>query len=397
MTRGVAICLLGVALLVAVLAGGAVGGGNPAASVGLLQPQTTPDEFDDTVFRIQVYENQSARWTIVYSRPLSNQSEIDAFETFAAEFNDNETELFTDFTARATDLVAFGENATGRPMNSTSFARQAFTRQLGGTRGFVEMSFMWTNFARADGERVLVDDVFQGGMYVADGQRLVFQRGPTLAFRQVEPQPDSMAATDNLDGSSSVTWFGERQFADQRPSLVFGPRESGAVGGGAGQTTIQPPAATGTPTGTPTPVGNGQNGSNLPMGMMLAGGILLVALGVGLGWYTGRLPTGEYPARGDTSSPEAVSTGETDASAAVQPEEFRSDEDLVEQLLQDNGGRMKQVSIVEETDWSKSKVSMLLSEMEADGRISKLRVGRENIISLAGQEPDAAGSPFDEE
>jgi uncharacterized membrane protein len=45
------------------------------------------------------------------------------------------------------------------------------------------------------------------------------------------------------------------------------------------------------------------------------------------------------------------------------------------------------VSIVENTDWSKSKVSMLLSEMETEGQISKLRIGRENIISLAGQEP----------
>ena len=40
---------------------------------------------------------------------------------------------------------------------------------------------------------------------------------------------------------------------------------------------------------------------------------------------------------------------------------------------------------------------MLLSEMEDDGDISKLRVGRENIISLAGNEPEAAGSPFEDE
>ena len=74
-----------------------------------------------------------------------------------------------------------------------------------------------------------------------------------------------------------------------------------------------------------------------------------------------------------------------------------SDEDRVRALLEDNGGRMKQVKIVDETEWSKSKVSMLLSDMEDEGDISKLRVGRENIISLAGQEPEAAGSPFEEE
>ncbi|MFC7028007.1 helix-turn-helix transcriptional regulator [Halomicroarcula sp. GCM10025710] len=66
-------------------------------------------------------------------------------------------------------------------------------------------------------------------------------------------------------------------------------------------------------------------------------------------------------------------------------------------LLEDNGGRMKQVDIVDTTDWSKSKVSMLLSDMEDEGDISKLRVGRENIISLSGHEPDATKSPFDDE
>jgi uncharacterized membrane protein len=65
-------------------------------------------------------------------------------------------------------------------------------------------------------------------------------------------------------------------------------------------------------------------------------------------------------------------------------------------MLEENGGRMKQVTIVEETDWSKSKVSMLLSDMADEGTISKLRVGRENIISLKGFEPEAAGSPFDD-
>ncbi len=58
---------------------------------------------------------------------------------------------------------------------------------------------------------------------------------------------------------------------------------------------------------------------------------------------------------------------------------------------------MKQHRIVDETGWSKSKVSVLLSEMEEEGTVSKLRVGRENVVSLDGFEPPAAGSPFDEE
>ena len=83
--------------------------------------------------------------------------------------------------------------------------------------------------------------------------------------------------------------------------------------------------------------------------------------------------------------------------AEISDEELLSDEDRVISMLEERGGRMKQVKIVEETGWSKSKVSMLLSDMEEDQQLSKLRVGRENIVSLAGHEPEAAKSPFDDD
>lgn len=84
--------------------------------------------------------------------------------------------------------------------------------------------------------------------------------------------------------------------------------------------------------------------------------------------------------------------------------ELLSDEERVERLLQNNGGRMRQASIVTETGWSDAKVSQLLSGMDEDERIEKLRIGRENLISLpnydhdhdpgmdAGSDPDHAGN-----
>jgi uncharacterized membrane protein len=72
-----------------------------------------------------------------------------------------------------------------------------------------------------------------------------------------------------------------------------------------------------------------------------------------------------------------------------------TNEEQVLRLLESNGGRMRQSHIVEATEWSKSKVSMLLSEMEREGMISKLRVGRENIISRPGFEPEAAHSSLE--
>jgi len=51
-------------------------------------------------------------------------------------------------------------------------------------------------------------------------------------------------------------------------------------------------------------------------------------------------------------------------------------------LLDDNGGRMKQANIVKDTGWSNAKVSQLLSGMDEDDEIQKLRIGRENLITL---------------
>lgn len=73
-----------------------------------------------------------------------------------------------------------------------------------------------------------------------------------------------------------------------------------------------------------------------------------------------------------------------------------TDEDRVLALLRDHGGRMKQSQIVERTEWSKAKVSRLLSSMNEDGSVEKLSIGRENIISLDGQGPEAARSPHEE-
>ncbi|WP_137291574.1 helix-turn-helix transcriptional regulator [Natronorubrum halophilum] len=74
-------------------------------------------------------------------------------------------------------------------------------------------------------------------------------------------------------------------------------------------------------------------------------------------------------------------------------EEFLTDRERVQQLIQDNGGRMKQSRIVDSVDWSKAKVSRLLAELEDEGRITKLRLGRENLVCLPGHEPTASQSP----
>ncbi|MFC7134903.1 MULTISPECIES: helix-turn-helix transcriptional regulator [Salinibaculum] len=368
--------------------------------------QTTPDGFTNTAFEIRLYENTSARWTVRHTTPLDNETEIEQFESYARRFENTTTETYTDFTIRAERLVAFGTNGTGRQMRATGFSRDARVEQLGADRGVVELSFLWTNFSRERDGVVVAGDVFQGGMYINRGQRLVMAPGGNLTFDRVDPPPDSLEVEGNLTASETVTWFGGddgTQFADSRPLAVLTVPDAagggtGGTGGTGGDGSSPTATADATETGTPDSPSTGGFG---PLAFVLAL-LLLVGLGGGIAWYSGTLP--DIVSGSDDGGAEAAQA-ETDTPAtegaapepAIPEEELLSDEDRVLKLLEDNGGRMKQVNIVEETEWSKSKVSMLLSEMEEAGDISKLRVGRENIISIKGEEPDAVGSPFDDE
>ena len=81
------------------------------------------------------------------------------------------------------------------------------------------------------------------------------------------------------------------------------------------------------------------------------------------------------------------------ADAEPRTEEFLTDREKVQQLIRENGGRMKQSRIVDSVDWSKAKVSRLLAELEDEDQVTKLRLGRENLVCLPGHEPTASQSP----
>lgn len=65
-------------------------------------------------------------------------------------------------------------------------------------------------------------------------------------------------------------------------------------------------------------------------------------------------------------------------------------------VLERNDGQIRQSTLVEETGWSKAKVSRVLSQMEADDKIVKVSIGRGNLITTPGDVPSGAQSPFED-
>ncbi|WP_254863139.1 helix-turn-helix transcriptional regulator [Halovivax gelatinilyticus] len=352
---------------------------DPAPTATGSQTLSIDQEFDRTTFDVTVDEDGTARWTFEYERPLDSDSEQADFESFAETFESEETDLYVRFTDQATSLVASGADHTDREMSATEFDREATVENPINPTGVVRMSFTWENFAETHDDRVVVSDVFEGGFFLMSDQSLVFRAGDGLTFETI--RPEGQYAGDIQD-APSVTWSGERDFADAHPYVVFAYDE----------------AALGT---------DDADSGLLPGWLRWVGVLVLAALVVGIVAIVRRRPESIPKPIADalsiepTDGPTAIhqeksATPEASAELGADTVELLSDEDRVRKLIEENGGRMKQVKIVDETDWSKSKVSMLLSEMEDDGTISKLRVGRENIISLHGFEPEAVRSSHDE-
>lgn len=61
-------------------------------------------------------------------------------------------------------------------------------------------------------------------------------------------------------------------------------------------------------------------------------------------------------------------------------------------LVSDHGGRVRQQTLIEETGWSPSKVSVVLQELESSGSVVRIAVGRENLVALPGEVGDAEES-----
>lgn len=106
-----------------------------------------------------------------------------------------------------------------------------------------------------------------------------------------------------------------------------------------------------------------------------------------------RLP---WEARGDGEEPvetrpgvvfdeERVLSGEERTLTST---ELLSDEERVLEAIRAARGRIWQSTLCEDFGWDESKVSRLLTRLDEDGKLSKYRVGRRNVICLPGHGPE---------
>jgi len=354
-------------------------GGPPAAAQQTADP---PDP--ETVFRIRITESGHANWTVEFRQRLHDRNDTEAFRDYreaivAGEERPPVTEsTFQQFADEASAVT--GRNMTVR--------NGRYSGRVENDTGVIAFHFTWTNFASVNGDdRLAVGDAFNGtsGTWfprLDDGQRLVIEA------------PDNYIPSTAPRGHENGTfeWNGPYEFDSNEITIVYTP-------GGSGEPNGTDRTSTSDPGPGPDP--------DEPIPMALLGvGVVALVVAVGTGGYLlarrqngadgGGIAVGTSSASDTETTTDATpaeadpDTVDEDADAADEDdgidETLLSDEERVTRLLEANGGRMKQAKIVSETGWSNAKVSQLLSSMDDDEQIDKLRIGRENLITLPDED-----------
>ena len=341
-----------------------------------------------TNFTIRLRSNGDAEWTVSMGVNLSGANETRVFRNLGNRYEAGRADVGPGVAPFERANAAAGERID-RDMSLLEVSRSA--RIENGT-GYLTLRFVWTNFAEESGSRIRVGDAFltPRGTWLpglAADQTLTFVPPPGYGVNSAPIGPDN----------GTLRWDGPEEFEPGSLTITYrrGLRAATATTTTTtATTTATPPADSGVPL---VPLAG--------IGMLGVG--LLVALyarsrGLSLPGDDGARtdaddPAGDgsdaagEPAEGTASESDSASDGSAHTTGAAGTgvgidEELLSDEERVERLLEANGGRMRQAAIVTETRWSNAKVSQLLSAMDREGKVDKLRIGRENLISLPDQD-----------
>ena len=386
-----------------------VGAGAAASADATAAGGTDLEDADHQDFEISLTDDGDAEWTVTSYFLLADDGEVAEFEEFAAaveegsvdgQYDQESFERFTQFAEEGTDREMAIENAgwegsSVRPVEEVDAVDgDEFDDEL--RVGSLSYEVTWTNFGAVNGDRMELADTFltdDGTWFprLDDGQRLL-----------VEPPEnhDFVTIPHGLDDGRLV-WEGPHEFSEDDFDIVLefrGERTGGSSIAGSWLTIFGGVVVLATLGGSLWYLfayEGGESEEPAPPGSVDAADSSTASPRAGD--ETGESATAAAESTGAAGAASAGDAGDTDGAHAaddatdeesdeIDPE-LLSDEERVHRMLERNGGRMKQATIVTETGWSNAKVSQLLSKMDDDDEIEKLRIGRENLITLPEVDP----------
>lgn len=296
-----------------------------------------------SITTIDVRENGSAHWIVEKHIPLATQAEINEWEGFIK----NGTHLYRykrdveDFSQKINLSLKSAENYSNRSMEVKQFNITYDTvKTLPDAFGMVRVSFEWDNFSQLEDDRILIGDVFSEGMVLSSDNVLIIDIPE--GYESINASPNY----DKQDGNRLI-WDGTmyRSLGKGEPNIILSPI-------------------------TVKPIDENNGIFTDEILLVIAISIVLVII------------IAIYLIRRKSQTPEGENNNDIQTPLPELTEEDLRDEEMVEHILNRFGGQTYQSNIVKESGFSKSKISILLAQMKEEGRIMKIRKGKENLIRL---------------
>ncbi len=305
------------------------------------------DDMPMTTFTVNLRSNQDAEWVVTIEYDLQTESEQTAFEATAQEFEDGTAPDGGLSVEVYENMAGFASEETDREMAIEDVER---TASLEGTTGTLRLAFTWRAFLEEDGEQLIFNDALQS----PDDCTWLTSLEENQALEITTPRGYAITSANVGFTDNTVTIEGPYTFdQDDHVRITLEPS---AFGGTAWELL----------------------GAAVVVAAAIIGGAFLLRRREN----TPTEPTQTTTTTETTAQPSEPPEAEPPEVKRAEDLSLLADDEQVLRLLERNDGRMRQAKIVSETNWSDAKVSQLLSSMADDGQITKLRIGRENLISL---------------
>lgn len=283
-----------------------------------------------SIITIEVQENGDTLWNIEKSTQLPTQEAIDNWIEFIQKGQDPEQNKkdISDFQNRIEGFLRSAQKYSNRSMKVVNFnISYETTRTLSGDFSIIRYSFEWKNFSRVESEKIYIGDIFSEGMLISADNVLIIKIPEGYEVETASP------SFDKQDGNRMI-WDGTlyRSFGKGEPALVLSRK--------------------------------GIDYGTLFIVFMVA----LISVSSVIFWKK------RHAKLYDNINEVVLSP--------YQKDEFVGYEEMIEQYLIKCGGQAHQSDIVRYSDLSASKISVVLNQMKENGRISKIRKGKENILRL---------------
>lgn len=316
----------------------------------------------ESIITIEVLENGDALWVVEKHLPFTTQSEINEWEGFIKSGN---IYLYRrdikEFNDRINVSLHSAENYTNRSMKTENFNISYDTATtMSNAFGIIRYSFEWKNFSRKDPDKIFIGDTFSEGMVLSSDNVLIIKIPDGYEVKSVSPN------FDKRDGNRLI-WDGTtyRNFDKGEPALVL--------------------------------LRTGKSLAIWPITWpIVAAFVVLISGGLVILWKI-RRGGGAYKAGSDADMSSGID-GVPVYSEEKDTQPYKAenvmtalpeltevdllDEEMIEKFLIKSGGQTYQSDIVKEIGYSKSKISIVLAGMKEEGRILKIKKGKENLIRL---------------